>query len=151
MALYVIVALLLMAAGALVLVGTGEAIVEVLTTEVSALEGGVLVLDRILLTLIVAEFAYTLRVVIEKHEISAEPFLFIGLIAVVRRILIVTAEFEQRPTGDTLNRLLLEFGMLGLLVLGLATAIFLIRRSTRREPTHPPAVGTPISELRGYE
>ena len=30
-----------------------------------------------------------------KHEIFAEPFLFIGLIAVVRRVLVVTAEFEQ--------------------------------------------------------
>ncbi|MGH4015602.1 MAG: phosphate-starvation-inducible PsiE family protein [Pseudonocardiaceae bacterium] len=53
-------------------------------------------LDRILLALIVAGLAYTLRVVIERHEIAAEPFLLIGVIAAVRRILIVTAEFEQR-------------------------------------------------------
>jgi uncharacterized membrane protein (DUF373 family) len=88
-------ALLLVAAAALVLVGTVEAIIQAVTTDMSALEGGVVVLDRTLLTLIVAEFAYTLRVVFEKHEVSAEPFLFIGLIAVVRRVLIMTAEFKQ--------------------------------------------------------
>jgi uncharacterized membrane protein (DUF373 family) len=144
--LYGIVALLLVAAAALVLIGTVEAIIEALTTEMPALEGGVLVLDRILLTLIVAEFAYTLRVVIEKHEISAEPFLFIGLIAVVRRILIVTAEFEQPQTDAQLNNLLLELGMLGVLVLGLAAAIFLIRRSSGRRATRPDTVLPPASE-----
>jgi uncharacterized membrane protein (DUF373 family) len=126
--LYGIVALLLMAAATLVLIGTVEAITKALTTGMTALEGGVLVLDRILLILIVAEFAYTLRVVIEKHELSAEPFLFIGLIAVVRRILIVSAKFEQPRAGIQLNNLLLELGMLGVLVLGLAAAIFLTSR-----------------------
>jgi uncharacterized membrane protein (DUF373 family) len=144
--LYGIVSLLLVAAAALVLVGTVEAIVEAFTTSMPALEGGILVLDRILLTLIVAEFAYTLRVVVEKHEISAEPFLFIGLIAVVRRILIVTAEFEQPQNDDELVRLLLELGMLGVLVLGLATAIFLIRRSSGRGAPASPTVQAPASE-----
>ncbi|MGQ0773501.1 MAG: phosphate-starvation-inducible PsiE family protein [Pseudonocardiales bacterium] len=144
--LYGIVALLLVAAAALVLIGTVEAIIQALTTDLPALEGGILVLDRILLILIVAEFAYTLRVVIEKHEISAEPFLFIGLIAVVRRILIVTAEFEQPQTDAQLNSLLLELGMLGVLVLGLATAIFLIRRSSARGSPQPPTAPPLASE-----
>lgn len=144
--LYGIVALLLVAAAALVLIGTVEAIIQTLSTDMPALEGGILVLDRILLTLIVAEFAYTLRVVIEKHEISAEPFLFIGLIAVVRRVLIVTAEFEQPQTDAQLNYLLLELGMLGVLVLGLAAAIFLIRRSSGRTTTQPATVPSPASE-----
>ena len=144
--LYGIVALLLVAAAVLVLIGTVEAIIKALTTHMAALEGGVLVLDRILLTLIVAEFAYTLRVVIEKHEISAEPFLFIGLIAVVRRVLIVTAEFEQPQTDAQLNNVLLELGMLGGLVLGLAAAIFLVRRSSGMRDTQPATVQPPTSE-----
>lgn len=144
--LYGIVALLLVAAAVLVLIGTVEAIILALTTHMAALEGGVLVLDRILLTLIVAEFAYTLRVVIEKHEISAEPFLFIGLIAVVRRVLIVTAEFEQPQTDAQLNNVLLELGMLGGLVLGLAAAIFLVRRSSDSRDTQPATVPPPTFE-----
>lgn len=144
--LYGIVALLLVAAAALVLVGTVEAIITAVNTDMPALKGGILVLDRILLTLIVAEFAYTLRVVIEKHEISAEPFLFIGLIAVVRRVLIVTAEFEQPQTDAQLNNLLLELGMLGALVLGLAAAIFLVRRSSTRQATQPATVQSLASD-----
>jgi hypothetical protein len=61
------------------------------------------------------------------HEIAAEPFLYIGLIATVRRMLIVTAEFEQPQSDQELNRLLLELGVLALLVLAIAAAIFLIR------------------------
>lgn len=141
--LYGAVTLLLMAAAIFVILGTGAAIVDTVTRENSVAEGGILVLDRIMLTLIVAEFAYTLRVVIEKHEISAEPFLFIGLIAVVRRILIVTATFEQPLSNDELFNLLLELGMLGVLVLGLALAIFLIRRSSKRSMRDTDVATTP--------
>jgi hypothetical protein len=34
---------------------------------------------------------------VRPHEIAVEPFLYIGLIADVRPILIVSAEFEPRP------------------------------------------------------
>src|SRR5450759_4309480 len=92
------------------------------------------VLDRILLTLIVAELVYTLRFVLRTHEIVVEPFLYIGLIAVVRRILIVTAEFERTSlSGRALTNLLLELGLLGLLVPALAAAIFLVRRADRHQ------------------
>lgn len=86
-------------------------------------------LDRVLLTLMVAELLYTLRFVVRTHEIVAEPFLFIGLIAVVRRILIVAGRFEQPEMGHVPTNLLLELGILGLLALALAASIFLIRLS----------------------
>jgi hypothetical protein len=50
----------------------------------------------------------------------------------VRRILIVTAATEQVHSDQQLNRLLLELGALGLLVIGIAAAIFMIRFSSRR-------------------
>jgi Phosphate-starvation-inducible E family len=37
----------------------------------------------------------TIGIVIREREIVAEPFLLIGLMAVVRRILLVTAEAEN--------------------------------------------------------
>jgi uncharacterized membrane protein (DUF373 family) len=121
--------LLLIIAAALVIVGSAQAVVESVMSKEGALEGGVVVLDRILLVLIIAELAYTLRTVIESHEITAEPFLFIGLIATVRRILIVTARFEQPQTNDRLDRLMVELGVLGLLVLAIAAAILIVRIS----------------------
>lgn len=130
--LYGIVGLLLMAAAVLVIWGTVDGIASALTGDPDAIAIGILVLDRILLTLIVAELAYTVRFVIQTHEIAAEPFLFVGLIATVRRILIVTAEFEQPTTSQELRNLLLELGLLAILTLALATAIFLIRLSAAR-------------------
>ena len=100
----------------------------------------VLVLDRVLLALIVAELLYTLFVV-RMHEIAVEPFLYIGLIAVVRRILIVTAQLERGGPGRALTNVLLEFGILGLLVPALAGAVFLVSRSRRPlQASQPPAV-----------
>jgi uncharacterized membrane protein (DUF373 family) len=124
--------LLLVAAAVLVVIGGGQAVWQAATHQVNTLQGGVLVLDRVLMVLIIAEIAATLRAVLLYHEIAAEPFLFIGLIACVRRILIVTAATEQVHSDKELNRLLLELGALGLLVIGIATAIFLVRYSGRR-------------------
>src|SRR6201993_286289 len=130
--IYAIAFLLLVSAAVLVVIGGVEAVVQAATHKVDTLQGGVLVLDRVLMVLIVAEIAATLRAVLLYHEIAAEPFLFIGLIACVRRILIVTAQTEQVHSDKQLNRLLLELGALGLLVIGIATAIFLLRFSGRR-------------------
>jgi uncharacterized membrane protein (DUF373 family) len=78
---------------------------------------------------------YTLRFVLRTHEIAVEPFLFIGLIAVVRRILIVTAQFERPASaGRALTNLLLELGLLGFLALALAASLFLIRRGRGGAP-----------------
>ena len=104
-----------------------------LRDDVGAVNVGVLVLDRVLLALIVGELLYTLRFVVRTHEIAVEPFLYIGLIAVVRRILIVTAQFERSPlTGRALTNTLLEFGLLAVAVPAIAVAVFLVRRSSTR-------------------
>lgn len=129
MLLYGAVAILLAAAAVLVLVGTVHELAEAISSGAGAVQTGVTVLDRVLLTLIIAELVYTLRFVLRTHEIVVEPFLFIGLIAVVRRILIVTAQFERLPAaGRALTNLLLELGVLGFLALALAVALALVRR-----------------------
>ncbi|MFZ0227783.1 MAG: phosphate-starvation-inducible PsiE family protein [Mycobacterium sp.] len=135
--IYAIAFLLLVSAAVLVVIGGAEAVVQAASHKVNTLQSGVLVLDRVLMVLIIAEIAATLRAVLLYHEIAAEPFLFIGLIACVRRILIVTAQSEQVHSDKELDRLLLELGALGLLVIGIAAAIFMLRYSARRAaPTH---------------
>ncbi len=129
--LYGIVGLFLIVAAGFVLVGTVQSVIHAVQDGSDAAEIGVIVLDRILLTLIVAELAYSLRYVMQTHEITAEPFLFIGLIATVRRILIVTAEFESPTPNVDVTSLLYELGLLALLTLGLAAAIFLVRKSAK--------------------
>ncbi len=48
-----------------------------------------------LLIFIFVELLNTIGMVVSEREIVAEPFLLVGLKAVVRRILLVTAEAEQ--------------------------------------------------------
>ena len=128
--LYLIVGLLLLVAAVFVVIGTVSGLVGAVRHHSGAVDAGVIVLDRILLALIVAELLHTLRWVVLRGEIVVEPFLFIGLIAVVRRILILTAEFEhQSPSGRAFTNQLIEFGLLGALVLAFAVAIYLVRRS----------------------
>lgn len=141
--LYVIVGLLLLAAAAFIVVGTVSGLVDAVSNHRSAVDTGVMVLDRVLLTLIVAELLHTLRYVVLRGRIVVDPFLFVGLIAVVRRILIITAELErQTPGGRALTNQLLELGLLGFLALALAVAIYLVRRSGSDRPDRTPL--TPV-------
>jgi uncharacterized membrane protein (DUF373 family) len=127
--LYVAVGILLAVASVFVLIGTVHELVHAISARLGGVDTGVIVLDRVLLLLIIAELVYTLRFVLRTHEIAVEPFLFIGLIAVVRRILIVTAQFERPVSaGRALTNLLLELGLLGFLALALAASLYLIRR-----------------------
>jgi len=143
--LYVAVGVLLAAASVFVLIGTVSGLVHQLRNGGGSIDVAVVILDRILLALIVGELLYTLRFVLRTHEIAVEPFLYIGLIAVVRRILIVTAQFERGPqSGHALTNLLLEFGVLGLLVPALAVAVFLVRRSRRPDSPAWAAAGQSV-------
>lgn len=128
--LYIIVGLALLAAAVVVVVGTVSGLIHAIRTRESAVQIGIVLLDRILLLLIVAELVHSLRFVVVRGKIVVEPFLFVGLIAVVRRVLIITAELEnQLPGGRALTNVLLELGLLGFLALALALAIYLVRRS----------------------
>jgi uncharacterized membrane protein (DUF373 family) len=128
-ALYIVIALVLVGAAVYIIAGTVSGLISATRRHQSAVNTGILLLDRILLMLIVAELLHTLRFVVLRGTIIVEPFLFVGLIAVVRRVLIVTAELENNaPAGRALTNQLLQLGLLGFLALALAVAIFLVRR-----------------------
>lgn len=133
-ALYVFVGLFLLLAGVLILFDTVEGFISGLGGDKEAVELGLRILDRILLLLIVAELLFTLQLVIDRGEIAAEPFLFIGIIAAVRRIVVITAEIEKLPQGGReLTNFLFELGLLAVLVIAFGVAIYLIRRSAAEE------------------
>jgi hypothetical protein len=126
-ALYLVIGALLILAAACSVVGT---VVDVLEGSKSrpVADLGLFVLERVLLLFIIAELLYTLRLVDFGGRILVEPFLLIGLIAVVRRVLVITAEIEANPTQDQVRDFLLELSALGGLALVLALSIFLLRR-----------------------
>ena len=87
-------------------------------------------LDRILLILLVVELLYTVQVSFREHVITPEPFLLVGLIAAIRRVLILTAEFGrmENMAPATINFFLLELSVLTGLILAIAIALFVLRK-----------------------
>jgi len=126
--IYPVIGLLLVAAGALTLIGTVADVIEGSRSR-PVTDVGVFLLERILLFFIIAELLHTLRLVDFGGTILVEPFLIIGLIAVVRRILLITAEAEGAGGPEDVTGFLVEIGVLGALTLALAISIHLLRRS----------------------
>jgi uncharacterized membrane protein (DUF373 family) len=109
-------------------VSVGTALLAIF--EAGPLDTALLVLDRVLLIFIFVELLDTIGIFVRENEISAEPFLLIGLIAVVRRILLVTAEAEQTIGTAEFPNLILELGVLTALVISLSFALYFTRRTS---------------------
>jgi hypothetical protein len=99
----------------------------------------VLTIDRLLFVLMVVEILHTVRVSFRLGTLVCEPFLIVGLIASIRRVLVITLETSQvsqpgKWTPDSqalLNSTMLELGVLGGLILVMVISIFLLRHSDR--------------------
>ena len=122
-------ALFLLATIGLLFFSTVESFLKV--GETGALGTALEVLDKVLLIFIFAELLSTISTIVRENEIMAEPFLLIGLIAVVRRILAVTASIEQSLGTPEFQSLLVELGVLTVLVVALAGALYFTRNSER--------------------
>ena len=100
------------------------------------------VLNELLIVLMLAEILHTVRISIRSHVLVTEPFLVVGLIASIRRILVISLEMatlakEAAWTNDSavmFRNSMIELGLLSLLVLVLVFSITLLRR-------YPPAEG----------
>jgi len=95
---------------------TGEAVVQLV--------------EQLLLVLLVVEILYTVQVSFREHTLAPEPFLLIGLIAAVRRVLVITAELAEsrNKTEDLFRFLMIELGVLTLLILALVASVTMLRR-----------------------
>jgi uncharacterized membrane protein (DUF373 family) len=87
-------------------------------------------LDRILLILLFVELLYTIQVSFREHTIVAEPFLLVGLIAGIRRVLVLTAEFAEiaDKEEEVFRHFIIELGALTLLIVTLVFSLSLLRR-----------------------
>jgi uncharacterized membrane protein (DUF373 family) len=92
-------------------------------------------LDRILLAMMIVELLYTVKVSFRDHLLVPEPFLLVALIAAIRRILVITAEFgAQTPTSDEKFRhVMTELGLLTALILVLVGSVVILRRRDSAE------------------
>ncbi|MGW5479369.1 phosphate-starvation-inducible PsiE family protein [Streptomyces sp. NPDC004008] len=110
-------------------------------------------LDNGLVLFIVAELLHTVRLTIRNQTLDAEPFLVVGLIAGIRKVLIVTAEAEKSFRWNVEG---IELLILAALILVMATAGYVWRRSTRpgdyfplQEERRPPAPTPSSTSVRG--
>ena len=100
--------------------------------------------DQLLFVLMLAEILHTVRVSIQSGALTCEPFLVVGLIASIRRVLVITLESSQSTPGKTMEAggktmeaggsdvfraSMTELGVLGGLILIMVISIYIVRRS----------------------
>ena len=120
---------ILLAVGALLLLGSGA--IDFART----IGGGhfsvavISLLDRLLLTLMLVELLYTVQVSFREHTLVPEPFLLVGLVAVTRRILVVTAELgdvKDRPP-EAFQTSMTELAVLIVMIVAFVACLLMLR------------------------
>ena len=94
-------------------------------------------IDRLLLVLMLVEILHTVRVSMRSGGLTCEPFLIVGLIASIRRVLVITLESSQvaghnepwSADKESLFRTsMVELGVLAVLILVMVVSIYLLQR-----------------------
>jgi uncharacterized membrane protein (DUF373 family) len=119
--------------------GMGSAALSVWTAIESRGDADTLLImiDRLLFVLMVIEILHTVRVSFRLGALVCEPFLVVGLIASIRRVLVITLNSSQvnslgKWTPDAqamLDHSMIELGVLGGLILIMVISIVLLRRT----------------------
>lgn len=86
-------------------------------------------LDALLLVFIFTELIHTVRAVIAEGVLVVEPFLIVGIVAAMRRIVVISAEAKDMLGSPDFADAMIEIGVLALSAILLAVSIFLLRRS----------------------
>lgn len=133
---YIVLGLLLTGAALLGIVSAGLSLWAAVEhrSEANVL---ILAIDRLLFVLMVVEVLHTVRVSFRAGKLAAEPFLIVGLIASIRRVLVITLESAQvnqpalRGEGSqtAFYNTMIELGVLGGLILVMVISIWMIRHS----------------------
>jgi uncharacterized membrane protein (DUF373 family) len=126
---YVGLGLLLAASAFSLLIGGVSTFVENLSGGMFFLNM-IALLDRILLILLVVELLYTVQVSLREHSLVPEPFLLVGVIAAIRRVLVLTAEFGHiaQATDAMFQRFIAELAVLTVLIFVLVLSLMFLRK-----------------------
>lgn len=125
---YIMLGLLLSAAIVIGILGAAQTIVANAGSDTLVYS-----VDRLLFVLMVVEILRTVRDSFRSGRLVAEPFLIVGLIASIRRVLVITLEATQAASGSPqpADGALTELGVLSALILVLVISICLLRYSRR--------------------
>jgi uncharacterized membrane protein (DUF373 family) len=124
--------LLAVSALALLIVGGKTFVSALMTGNVGTQMIGLL--DQILLVLLVVELLYTVQVSFREHGLVAEPFLIVALIAVIRRILVLTAEIPKLPQADeaVFRRAITELSLLSVMIAVLVGSFVVLQKHGKK-------------------
>jgi uncharacterized membrane protein (DUF373 family) len=132
-AIYAVIALFLIGSGVLLLFGAGLELAK--NFNVNNIQPLIVrVLDETLLVFVVVELLHTVRITLRDHTLAAEPFLIVGLIAGVRRILILTASSDTLRSGPDFVVYWVQLLLLIVLVVAMVVALFIWRRAAWDDP-----------------
>ena len=86
-------------------------------------------LDQLLLIIIIAELLFTVKVSFREHVLEPRPFLIVAVIAVSRRIIVLTAELSKllKESEQVFQYALWELGILTVLAVALVASLRLLR------------------------
>jgi uncharacterized membrane protein (DUF373 family) len=131
-AVYWAIALVLVVGSVALLVAQFNAMLRLRNTPASTVM--IEILDGLLLIFIFVELLYAVRSCLRSHEIVAEPFLIVGILAGIKEIVVLSVEAATLlDKGPDFSRAVVEIGVLGGVVLVLALAAFVLRE--RRQDT----------------
>lgn len=110
-------------------------------TSKNVASSGFMVLDQLLLVLILIEILHTVRISLRSQELVIEPFLIVGLMASIRRVLVITMQAAKMTeqgqnaaaVAITFRNSMIELGVLGGLIVLFVASIWLLRRTRERE------------------
>jgi len=91
------------------------------------------ILGSILLVMMTMEIVYTVTLSLKTHSLKAEPFLIVGIIAAIRRMLLITAQSTQSYNSEVFRDTLLELALLAVIIVSMSGAIFLLRQKQEKE------------------
>ena len=93
------------------------------------------ILDSVLLVMMTMEIVYTVTLSLESHKLVAEPFLIVGAIAAIRRMLVITAQSTQIENQPALfQNTLIELGLLAFTIIIIAGSVYILRSSQKFLP-----------------
>jgi phosphate starvation-inducible membrane PsiE len=128
------IAVVLVVLAVLVLISSVGSLVEHLN---NIRESAIEIMDSVLLVMMTMEIVYTVTLSIESHTLVAEPFLIVGAIAAIRRMLVITAESTKVVSSnpEIFRNSLIELGLLAGTIVAIAVSIYILRRSqpTKKE------------------
>lgn len=96
------------------------------------------IIDKLLFVFMLIEILHTVRASLRTGGLSCEPFLVVGLIASIRRVLVITLETSQvsrdqqwTPQAQVMVRYsMIELGVMTALILAMVFSIYLLHRAT---------------------